>query len=106
LSRNIAIITLGALGVITSWALFVPSAIDRGFIASWVAAFTADPFGLGLHLDLVFSAALMVTIAALDRDRLGPRYAIGTVVMACVFGVCAAIAVYWIGLRRGRGASD
>ena len=94
------VIALGVAGVVVSWAYFLSSTAEHGFVASWMGAFTSHPFSQGLHWDLVFSDLVIITIAVLERERIGWRFVVGTIAAGIVLGVCAAIPVYWIGARR------
>lgn len=100
--ENWIVAGLGALGVLVSWTYFVASTSTHGFVDSWIAAFTGHPFSAGLHWDLVFSLLIVCALAVFDRRRLGGRFVVATLVMGCILGVCAALAVYWIGLQRAR----
>lgn len=106
MSRNAPIIILAAVGVIVSWAYFIPSALELGYIGGWRSAFTSPAFSVGLHWDLVFCDLIVFAMAFADRDRLGKGYLVGTIAMGLTLGVCAALAVYAVGSRRpvsGRG---
>ncbi len=100
MSRNGLIIILAALGVIVSWAYFIPGVLELGFIGGWQSAFTSPAFSVGLHWDLIFSDLIVFAMAFADRDRLGKGYLVGTIAMGLTLGVCAALAVYAVGCRR------
>ena len=97
---------LGLIGVVVSWAYFVPSTLEHGFLESWAAAFTSHPFSQGLHWDLVMSDAAILTIAFVDRKKIGNGALLLTILMGVVFGVCAAIPAYWIARRRAEARSE
>ncbi len=99
--RNITIVGLGALGVIISFAYFIPSTLELGFVGAWASAFVeSSAFSVGLHWDLIFSDLIVIAMAIFDRERLGKRYMFGTVAMGLSLGVCAALAVYALGCHR------
>lgn len=100
MNRNGPIIILAVLGVIVSWAYFIPTCLDLGFIGGWQSAFTSAAFSVGLHWDLIFSDLIVFALAIADRDRLGKGYLFGTIAMGLTLGVCAALAVYAVGCRR------
>lgn len=100
MNRNGPIIILAALGVVVSWAYFVPATFELGFIGGWRSAFTSPAFSVGLHWDLIFTDLIVFAMAFADRDRLGRGYLVGTVAMGLTLGVCAALAVYAVGCRR------
>ena len=97
---ELLVITLGVLGVLVSYAFFARSTAEHGFVESWVGAFDAHLFSRGLQWDLVFSDLGIITIAWLERGRIGTRAAWLTTFMGVVLGVCAAIPTYWIARRR------
>ena len=105
-SERAWVIALGVIGVLVSWAYFIPATLEYGFFESWAAAFASHPHSVGLHWDLVLSLVIVISIALLDRRRLGTKYVVGTIAMGCVLGVCAALPVYWIGLRRSSGSEE
>ena len=104
--QSVFVVSLGVLGVVVSWAYFVPSTLTYGFVESWVAAFNSHPFSVGLHWDLVFTDLIVFAIAVFDRERLGTRVVIATIAMGCTLGVCAALPVYWLGLQRARARAQ
>ena len=93
---------LALLGVLVSYAYFVPSTLEHGFLGSWAGAFRSHPFSVGLHWDLVFSDLIVISIAVFDRERIGRRYMLATIAMGCTLGACAALGVYWLGLSAAR----
>lgn len=95
-------IALATLGVIVSFAYFIPATLELGFIGGWASAFTAPAFSVGLTWDLIFTDLIVFAMATVDRDRLGRGYFAGTIVMGFTLGVCAALAVYAVGMRRER----
>jgi hypothetical protein len=99
-ATNAVISILAALGVIVSWAHFIPGTLELGFLGGWRSAFLSPAFSVGLHWDLIFSDLIVFAMAIADRDRLGRRYLAGTIAMGLTLGVCAALAVYAVGCRR------
>ncbi len=99
-AQDVLIAGLGLIGVLISWVYFTHSTFEYGYVESWVAAFQSHPFSVGLHWDLVLSDVIILTIAFLERERLGTRAFLLMLPMCFVFGVCAAIPTYWIARRR------
>ena len=96
------VVLLGLAGVLISYAYFIPSTLEYGFLESWAAAFASHPHSLGLHWDLIFSDLIVISLAVIERERIGTRSMLGTIAMGLTLGVCAAIPVYWLGLRAAR----
>lgn len=100
MQRNGAYIASATLGVVVSFAYFIPATLELGFIGGWASAFTAPALGIGLTWDLIFTDLIVFAMAIADRERLGRNYVTGTIAMGLTLGVCAALAVYAVGMRR------
>lgn len=107
MKQNGIYITLAVLGVVVSFAYFVPATLDLGFVGAWRSAFEGAPaFGLGLTWDLIFTDLIVFAMAFAQRQRLGRGFFGGIIGLGIVLGVCAALAAYAVGMRRDRRVSS
>lgn len=98
-------VALAVLGVLVSFAYFIPATLELGFLGAWASAFSAPPFSVGLTWDLIFTDLIVFALAFADRQRIGRNGLAGTIIMGLTFGVCAALAVYAVASRRGMSAN-
>lgn len=98
--RNALTLTLGVLGVLGSWALFVPYLNQHGWstVAFWIDAFTT--FGVnGLTVDLFATAFTLFVMIWHDRKRLGPAKVAALVFATVIPGVCLGLPL-WLWWRN------
>lgn len=99
MKSKVIIGALGALGVVVSYAFFIQWMLEHSFspLAGFEEAMAASVFGAGLHWDLTFSLGILAAMAIADR-RLSRRWTAASIAAGCVLGVCAGLALYWVGL--------
>lgn len=104
--RNAAIVALGILGWLVSYAFFGVWLLDSGgdFFGGWAGAFTTHTFGTGLLSDLVAVTGMMVVVAIAERRRIGTPWAVA-MVASLSLSVSVSLAIYLVRVWMVRGAA-
>lgn len=108
--RSVTMWTLGFLGWVLSYAMFVKWLVANrwDFFGGWAEAFTSSDFATGLLIDLVLVTLMMVALAVFDRRRLGTRWTVA-VLASVSLSVSMSLAIYLAAIlfaRQGSGTQQ
>ena len=94
-------LTLGVLGWVLSYAMFVKWLMANGwdFFGAWRGAFSAHDFATGLLIDLVVTSFMLVALAVSERRRLGLKWS-AAVIASLALSVSVSLAVFLIATWR------